>query len=65
MKPVDPEALIADTEVGVGIEAPLTACGPPETNAFDDGPGGADDDGTGVDEFDELLAAEGTLGLVS
>ena len=65
MKPGDPEALIADTEVGVGIEAPLTACGPPDTNAFDDGPGGADDDGTGVDEFDELLAAEGTLGLES
>ena len=49
----------------MGIEAPLTACGPPDTNAFDDGPGGADDDGTGVDEFDELLAAEGTLGLES
>ena len=48
----------------MGIEAPLTACGPPDTNAFD-GPGGADDDGTGVDEFDELLAAEGTLGLES
>ena len=64
MKPGDAEALIADTEVGVGIEAPLTACGPPDTIAFD-GPGGADDDGTGVDEFDELLAAEGTLGLES
>ena len=63
MKPGDAEALIADTEVGVGIEAPLAPCGPP-INAFD-GPGGADDDGTGVDEFDELLAAEGTLGLES
>ena len=60
MKPGDPEALIAETEVGVGIEAPLATCGPPI-----DGPGGADDDGTGVDELEELLAAEGTLGLES
>ena len=46
---------MAETEVGVGIAAPLAACGGPEGAV----------DGTGVDELDELLAAEGTLGLES